>query len=152
MYPWQKLHLHEDVENKNHALKFSSEMLTDEIMDEVEMKTGVPKKQQRIPYQSTQRTTRQALKYYNTQENDTIDLSLELKGGTGTTDPTEHPTLDTEEIATQRRSDHQVKDNHTTCLRSRSRRTRISRRGHHSRATQTRYGKIGKAKSRSGHP
>ena len=58
-------------------------MLTDEIMDEVEMNTGVPKKQQRITYQSTQRTTRQALKYYNTQENDTIDLSIELKGGTG---------------------------------------------------------------------
>ena len=43
-------------------------------MDEVEMNTGFPKKQQRITYQSTQRTTRQALKYYNTQENNTIDI------------------------------------------------------------------------------
>ena len=37
---------------------------------------------------------------YNIQEHDTIALSLELHGGTGTTDPTEQPTADTEENAT----------------------------------------------------
>ena len=37
MYRWQQLHFHEDVAS---ASKFSSKMLTDEIMDEVEMKTG----------------------------------------------------------------------------------------------------------------
>ena len=50
-----------------------------------------------------------------------------------------------------RRSDHRKKDNQTTSIRSKSRRTRISRRGHHCRATQNRGGKTAKEKSRSGH-
>ena len=52
---------------------------------------------------------------------------------------------------TQRRSDHRKKPNQTKSIRSRSRRTRISRRGHHSRAAQKRHGKIGKATLRTGH-
>ena len=58
-------------------------MLTDEIMKQIEMKTGVPKKQQRITHQSKQLTTSQTLKDYNIHENDTIDLSLELHDGQG---------------------------------------------------------------------
>ena len=58
-------------------------------MDQIGMKTGVPKKQQRITHQSKQLTTRQTLEHYNIQEHDTVDLSLELHDGTGTTDPTE---------------------------------------------------------------
>ena len=86
-------------------------MLTDEIMNQIEMKTGVPRKQQRITYQSKHLTTQQALNYHNIQENDTIDLSLELQGGTGTTDPTEQPGTDTEESATQPK-DRQSNDEH----------------------------------------
>ena len=72
------------------GLKFSSKMLTDEIMDQIEMETGAPKKQQRITYQSKQLTTQQA-HYYNIQDNDSVDLSLELQGGNGTADPTGQP-------------------------------------------------------------
>ena len=64
--------------NKTYALKFRSKMLTDENMDQIEMKTGVPKKQQRITHQSRRLTPQPALKDYNIQEHDTIDLSLEL--------------------------------------------------------------------------
>ena len=71
--------------NKTNALKFSSEMLTDEIMGQIETKTGVPKKQQRSTHQSEQLTTRRALKQNNIQETSSTDLSLQLKGGTGTT-------------------------------------------------------------------
>ena len=85
--------------NRTYALKFRSEMLTDEIMDQIETKTEVPKKQQRTTHQSKQLTTRRALNQYNLQDNDTIDLSLHLDGGTGTTtrDPTEQAAMDTED-------------------------------------------------------
>ena len=102
--------------NKTYALKFSSKMLTDEIMDQIEMKTGVPKKQQRVTYQSKQLTTQQALKHYNIQENDTIDLSLEFQGGTGTTDPTEQPAMATEESATH--NDAQTNERKTSKRRA----------------------------------
>ena len=61
-------------------------MHTDEIKDQIEMKKLVLKKQQRITHQSKQLTTRQTLKYNNIEENDTIDQSLELHGGTETTE------------------------------------------------------------------
>ena len=80
-------------------------MLTDEIMDQIEMAKGVPKKQERITHQSKQLTTRQTLKNDNIQESDTIDLSLELHGGIATTDPTEQPTMDTEKFATRTHTD-----------------------------------------------
>ena len=46
-----------------------------------------------------QLTTQITLNQYSIQENDTIDLSLELKGGTGTTttNRTEQPAMDSEE-------------------------------------------------------
>ena len=46
IYTCQNLHLHKDMQ-QDHAFKFSSKMLADEIMDQIEMKNGVPKKQQR---------------------------------------------------------------------------------------------------------
>ena len=85
--------------NKTHALKFNSKVLTDEIIDQIETKTGVPKKQQRNTHQSKQRTTQQTLNRHNIQENDTIDQLLELKGETGTADPTEQSATDTDESA-----------------------------------------------------
>ena len=86
------------VWNQTYALTFSTKMLTDQIMDQIEIKTGVPTKQQRITHKSRRFPTRRALKYYNIHENDTIDLSRELQDGTGTTDPTRQPTMDTEEL------------------------------------------------------
>ena len=71
--------------NKTCALNISSKMLTDEIMDPIEMKTGDPKKQQRITHHSRRLATRRALRYHNIQEHDTIDQSLELQGGKGET-------------------------------------------------------------------
>ena len=68
-------------------------------MDKIEKKTGVPKTQ-RITHQSTQLTTRHTLKHYNIQEDDTSDLSLALHGRIETTESTEQPAMDTEEIAT----------------------------------------------------
>ena len=114
-------------------------MLTDEIMDHIEMKAGFPKKQQRITHQSKQLTTRQTLNHQNIRENDVVDLSLELQGGTATTDPTEQRTMDTEETTTH--NDAQTTEREPikrrASGRSRSRRrTRTSSRGHHSRATQ----------------
>ena len=57
--------------NNTCALKYNSKMLTDEIMDQIEMRTGVPKKQQRITHESKQLATRQTLKHHTFQENDT---------------------------------------------------------------------------------
>ena len=81
-------------------MKYNSKMLIDEIMDQIETKTGVPKKQQRITHQSKQLTRRQTPKYHNIQEDDTMDPSLELHGRTDTTESTEQPAVDTEELAT----------------------------------------------------
>ena len=75
-------------------------MLTDEIMDQIDEKAGVPKKQQRITRRGKQLTTRRKLKHYNIQENDTSDLPLELYGGTETTDSPVQSAMDTEETAT----------------------------------------------------
>ena len=37
---------------KTNAFKYNIKVLTDEIMDQIEKKTGIPKKQQRITHQS----------------------------------------------------------------------------------------------------
>ena len=74
-------------------------MLTDEIMDQIEKNTGVSE-EAAVRYTSTQTAyDTKTLKQHNIQENDTMDLSSELKGGTGTTttDPTEQTAMDTEE-------------------------------------------------------
>ena len=85
--------------NKTFALKFWCEKLTDEIMDQIETKTGAAKKQQRITHNNKQLTTRQTFNHCNIQENNTIDPSLDLEGGTETADPTEQPATDMEESA-----------------------------------------------------
>ena len=75
-------------------------MLTDEIMDQIETNTGVSE-EAAARYTSTQTAydNEKTLNQHNIQENDTMDLSSELKGGTGTTttDPTEQTAMDTEE-------------------------------------------------------
>ena len=58
---------------KTYALKFSSKMLTDEIMHHIEKKTGVGKKQQRTADQSKQLTTQETFNLFNIQESDPID-------------------------------------------------------------------------------
>ena len=96
---------------------------------------GSEEEKQRITHQSKQFTTEQALKYFNITENETIDRSPKLQTVTDTTDKNRVANNGhRRNYHTPRRSDYRKRDNQSTSNRS-SWRIRISKRGHHDRAT-----------------
>ena len=87
--------------NKTYAVKFNSKMLTDEIIDQIKIKGGF--RRSSSASRTKQLTTRQKLNYYNIQEIETIDLSLELYGGTEATESTVQRTTHNDAPNTERK-------------------------------------------------
>ena len=63
------------------AIDYRSDLTIEEVKETINSRDGIPVNQQRLIYQGKQLDNDQTLSDYNIQENSTIHLVLQVKGG-----------------------------------------------------------------------